>query len=159
MQVQNLCAIQRTLREPDCTSMDESVQLIGYRHTAGSKRRRRARGDCNGEDGPQMELVSDSELTNNKGTRYEGNTVFSDTCEELPSSRARLAASRRLLESQRSMSNKETTPLLNNNNGNSPEHEIETSFAQMNAGHGGVVLSAPSSQMKSSGKWPQVKKW
>ncbi len=129
----------------------DSVQL-------GSKKRRRVRARGDHDGGDSLELLSDSELTtNNRKMRLEDTTVFSDACDDLPSSRARLAASRRYMESQRSTKNhKETTPLLDDMNDRGTLKQ-ETSFVQMEGQN--IVLSPPSNKTKNSSQWPRLKKW
>ncbi len=134
----------------------DSVQLLDYKRS-DRRRRRRARGDRG--QGDSLELVSDSELSKRarERERLEDTTVFSDTCDEnLPSSRARLAASRRHQQSL-GLSYKETTPLLDDKNGKEAEAQAETSMVvKMNEYE---KAAPPPSKKRDSSKWLRLKQW
>lgn len=131
----------------------DSVRLTDYRDSSTRRKRDRDHRDS-------LEMMSDSELTNMRGKGSAENvTVFSDTCDDnLPSSRHRLAASRRLIDSlQKRRSNKETTPLLDDRNGRVPEKE--RSIVKMDSYEAQVLAPPPSSKKRSSTKWERLKQW
>ncbi len=132
----------------------DSVRLVDYKRSDRRPRRRR-RGDRG--QGDSLELVSDSELSRREGGRLEDTTtVFSDTCDEnLPSSRAKLAASRRHHQSLGFSHNKESTPLLEDKNGKAME--ADTSMVVKMDEY--EIAAPPPIKKRNSNKWLRLRQW